>query len=102
MRVYEEYASAKEKREAQKGATRAKPTGKARGYVFTFPENGHCPDGSIEGLAPLLTNIEQGVEVKHCSMASSSVSYEYLRERCRRVGRNHLPNDWKKLAKEYA
>lgn len=102
MRVYEEYKNPKEKRQAQKGAKRGKPTGKARGYAFIFDENGSFISSGTpcyEGLAPLMET-EQGASLKECPLACTNIAHEYLRENCRRVGIKHLPADWKSKAIE--
>lgn len=86
LNVYEQYESAKEKREAQKGAKRGKPTGKARGYIFVFDENGMNSRGFYDASATLF-DIEPG---------GTGVSLDYLRANCRKVGGIYLKGGWKK------
>ena len=100
MRVYEEYQSAKEKRQAQRGAKPGKPTGKARGYCFVFDENGRTPQGHYDCRGPVYFT-EPGATPDACGMAGSTCSPEFLRERCRRVGGKHLPKAWRNLWEEY-
>ena len=95
--VFEEYASDKEKRAAQKGAKRGKPTGKARGYFFAFTCNGWV-NGSIDGVGSVF-DVQPGGPPQ--AMGSCSSSRAHLRERCRRVGARHLPPEWKKEYDHY-
>ena len=95
MRVYEQYESAKEKREAQKGAKRGKPTGKARGYIFVFDENGMNSRGFYDASATLF-DIEPGGAFPSTGMGGTGVSLDYLRANCRKVGGIYLKGGWKK------
>lgn len=101
MRVYEEYRDNAEKRRAQRGAKRAVPTGQARGYVFLFDENSRGSHGHMEGLATVI-ELDQGAEPSYPrgALNLSSISDEYLRDNCRRVGRCHLTGSWKALAED--
>ena len=100
MRVYEEYATAKEKRQAQRGAQHGKPTGKARGYCFVFDENGQTSTGFYDCRGPVLFT-EPGATPDQTGMAGSTCSPDWIRECCRRVGGKHLPPAWRKLWEEY-
>ena len=92
IRVYEDYATSTEKKSAQRGAQRGKPTGVARGYLFVFVGNGRTYQGVWEGMGPVYL-LEPGSDEVH-TMASTGISSQYLRENCRRVGRKHLPKVW--------
>lgn len=94
MQVFEDYASPAEKRAAQKGAKLGKPTGKARGYIFVFNENGWTPTGNRDCVASVF-DVEPGCDDPKGNLCSTGVSQEYLRTRCRRVGGCHLPPKWK-------
>lgn len=94
MRVYEDYASPAEKRAAQKGAKLGKPTGKARGYIFVFNENGTNGSGCYGAVAGVM-DVEPGCDDPKGNLGSTNVSMCYLRTRCRRVGGCHLPPKWK-------
>lgn len=101
MRIYEEYLDAKEKREAQYRARRGRPTGRARGFVFIFNVDGFLDHRGIlcyEAVSPLFV-LDQGADPPTCLtggyfMVSGSVSADYLRTHCRRVGKEHLPAKW--------
>jgi hypothetical protein len=94
MRVYEDYASPAEKRNAQKGAKRGQPSGKARGYIFVFDENGVNGSGCYDAVASVF-DVEPGCDDPKGNLASTGVSIDYLRTRCRKVGGCHLPPKWK-------
>lgn len=99
MIVYEEYATPAEKRAAQIGAKRGKPTGKARGYFFAFNENGRTGDGGYEGRGQVYGGQQPGsTDIR---MAGTSASAQYLQTCCRRVGGRHLPKPWKTLWESY-
>ena len=101
MRVYEEYPSARTKRRSQKGARRAKPTGKARGYIYVFNENGSFI-GSRSGPfydADVSTYDEDDFSPGPVRRSGSVVSREHLTRRCRFVGLGHLPKPWKEYGK---
>ena len=93
MRVYEEYESAKEKRAAQNGAKRMKPTGKARAYLLVVPENGRNSQGHYEGVG---TVFDQPPGAEDTRLASTAINLDFLRENCRIVGRRYLPDQWKR------
>lgn len=98
MIVYEEYASPAEKRQAQKGAKRGKPTGKARGYFFAFNENGRERDGGWGGMGCVYEGQPGSTDTR---MAGTAASPDYLAKNCRRVGGHHLPKPWRALWDEY-
>ncbi len=93
MIVFEEYASAAEKRKAQKGAKRSMPTGLARGYLFLFRENGYNGQGMMDCVGTVYDSAP-GADVNETGLASSTCSIEYLRTNCRRVGGKHLTGGW--------
>lgn len=95
MLVYEEYASNREKRLAQRGAKLGKPTGKARGYTFVFNENGTFGAGLQEAVGSVF-ELEPG-EGPERGLASTAASRDYLRLYCRRIGGKHLPSEWRKV-----
>jgi hypothetical protein len=95
--VYEEYKDTKEKRQAQKGASRGVPTGKARGYAFVFACNGMYGNMMWEGMAPVFYLLPGSTDTS--SMASTGMSWGYLRSQCRRIGKKYLTGNWKKFLK---
>lgn len=90
MICYEEYGSPKEKQAAKKGAKRGHPTGKAKGYLLADLDD-ISPDGTI-GAVSSIFDLWAGYGV--IGLAYISVSRDYLRKNCRRVGRNYIPEDW--------
>jgi len=104
MRVYEEYETPAEKKQAQRGAKRGKPTGKARGYFFAFTENGIYWSGGRamqEGVGSVFY-CEPGDGPDEAGRATTSASCDWLRENCRYVGAKHLPAAWRKVYAWYA
>ena len=101
MRVYEEYSSFQEKRQAQRGAKRGKPTGKARGYCFVFDENGQNGRGFYDCRGPVMGDAAPGAGPDQTGMAGSICSPKWLSACCRRVGGKYLPKAWRKLWEEY-
>ena len=95
MTVFEEYDTAAEKRKAQQRAKRGKPTGKARGFVFVFEENGWTTRGTRDARGSVF-HLEPG-EGPRGELASVGPSMDYLRQNCRRVGGRHLPPEWRKI-----
>lgn len=95
MRVYEEYASAAEKRDAQRGAKRGKPTGKSNGYLFVVNENGRNSEGDLDAIVSV-TEYEAGNTDPRGMLGSSGVGVIYLRTNCRRIGAKYLPPKWKR------
>ena len=91
---YEDYDTPKAKRKAQKGAKRGKRTNQANGYISVAWCNGLTP-----GKSPCVDAL---VSVSHqdpgagptTGIASSGVSLDYLRDNCRRIARNEVPNEW--------
>jgi len=94
VRVYEEYASPKEKRQAQRGARRGYATGKARGYLFVFNEDGKDRRGHFFAIGELFDGSEPG-ESPHC-MTHCTPSTTFLRDNCRFVGFGSIPASWKR------
>lgn len=90
MLVYEEYKNPAQKRAAQKGAKRGKPTGKAPAFIFVYHENGVGPRGMVEATVAIYDPPTPD------NLAGTSVSRDYLRTQCRRVGAKHLPPAWRK------
>jgi hypothetical protein len=97
--VYEEYASAHDKRAAQRGARRGAATGKAKGYVLVFDENGHgLSRGEVvywDALGELFTPEHDSGNPPRC-ITDCTPAWNYLREKCRRVGFESIPADWKR------
>lgn len=103
MRVYEEYKSAAEKRQAQNASRplrRMRPTGKARGYIFVFDENGVNGSGNYDAVASVF-DVEPGDDDPRGNLASTGVSIYHLRTCCRAVGGIHLPPKWKERWEYY-
>jgi hypothetical protein len=98
IRVYEEYATAKDKHKAQRGATRAQPTGKAKSFVFVYPST----DGKMWGVGclSLYENLPEVVDPNTVySMADSEIAWQFLHQQCRRIGKKYLPPAWAKYLK---
>jgi hypothetical protein len=99
VRVYEEYASARDKRVAQRGARRGVATGKAKGYVLVFDENGHgLSRGEAvwwDALGELFTPEHDSDNPPRC-ITDCTPAWNYLREKCRRVGFESIPVAWKR------
>ena len=100
MRVYEEYQDPQEKRKAQRGAKRGIATGKARGYVLVFNEDGieyaYGGERSIavyNGLGELFAGGEPGDLPR--AMVHCTPSIDFLRNHCRSVGFETIPQEWK-------
>jgi len=88
---HEEYESAKERREACKGAKSRQPTGKARGYILVDSRDPYHMEcyGSNSFLDP-------GDDPMHIGY-HGEVKHEYLwSQKCRRVGASHMPKEWLK------
>lgn len=99
MRVYEEYANAAEKRQAQRGAKRGRPTGKARGYCIVFDENGMFGSPPQYDSVSGVYHTEPG-EI-NTAVASCGVGLNWLRTCARRVGAAYLPKAWKAVYQQY-
>lgn len=97
MRVYEEYDTPAEKRRAQRGARRGKPTGKARAYVLVFPEHGTYFSGGHSCMEALATVFDTEPGAKAGPVATTGYCLERLRHNCRRIARRHLPPDWARV-----
>lgn len=93
MTVYEEYKSPAEKRAAQKGAKRGKPTGMSRGFIFVMDKRSNC-SGNLDIIASF-HDMEPGCKDPDGSLGCVSASHEYVRTHCRRVGGCHLPQLWR-------
>jgi len=99
MRIYEEYESNAEKRKAQRGAKRGVATGKARGYLFIFEEDGKHWSGHTmvySGAFGELLDVGQGPGAGPESITSVNPSDDHLRNKCRRVGFETIPDAWKR------
>jgi len=99
MRVYEEYNTPAEKRRAQRAAKplkRGNITGRSRGYVLVFNEDGNssCAGKYTYGGIANVYNTEPG-DGPH-SLASADPSLDYLQTNCRIVGFDYLPPEWQK------
>ena len=98
MYVVEEYASPAEKRKAQRDSAplkRKHPTGKSRGFMLVFNEDGNAGGREYSyGAFGNVCNTEPG-DGPH-SLASAFPSVEFLRESCRVVAFDYLPTEWKK------
>ncbi len=95
MRTYEEYDSPAEKRDAQRGATRGKATGMARGYILVFDEDGSHRSGTVtclQALGELMSNVEPGDPPR--SVTYATPSHGFLRSHCRKVGFFNIPPEW--------
>jgi len=100
MRVYEEYESQQEKRRAQRGASRGIATGIARGYVLVFDEDGiNTANGCYDGIGELHSGTEPG-EKPH-AMIHCTPHIDYLRDCCRFVGLESIPQEWKTAFARY-
>lgn len=95
MRIYEEYATPTDKRRAQKGAKLCKATGKAKGYLFVFNEDGMRSDRD-ETVYDALGECLETNDGLPCSITSVTPSLNYLRHWCRRIGFATLPEVWKR------
>ena len=93
---YEEYETPQTKRAAQRGANRSKVTGLATGYLFTTKQ--YNPNGLMEAVASIYA---QGIEPKAIGLTCTEVSRDYLHQRCRRIGRESLPKDWRDAFDRY-
>jgi len=100
MRVYEEYESAKEKRKAQRESAplgRRRITGKAKGYVLIFNEDGNSiTSGFAYGGYGSIISLDAG-DKPHGGVGSVNATPEYLRENCRLVGFEYIPKEWQKV-----
>lgn len=98
MRFYEEYENKTEKRRAQNSSRplrRKYPTGKARGYLLVFDEDGFSSSSSYTyGALGSILSLFPG-DKPYGGVSSASPSVDYLRENCRIVGANYLPPEWK-------
>ena len=94
IRIYEEYDNPAEKRQAQRGARHGKRTGKARGYLLTDQRTtDYGGPGTIGGVGSVLF---LGSGDGPCSgLTHVTPCWEYLREKCRRIGRSALPEEWR-------
>ena len=95
MRVYEEYDSPAAKRKASRGAVRVRPTGKARGYLLVFDEDGRYLEGGqpcFFGLAELLSESDPD---NPRLVTGMSIPVDHLERNCRRIGFDSLPVRWK-------
>jgi len=101
MRIYEEYETPAEKKRAQAGARRRRPTGKARGYCIIFPENGRSGRGFWDGTGACYFG-DPGCRPSQAPMAGGNISPEYLASDCRRVAVKYLDRDWRKVWDRYA
>lgn len=102
VRIYEEYDSPREKRQAQRGAKRGIATGRARGYLFVFNEDGihhttRC-QALYDSIGELFSGSKPGEEPH--SMTHSEVSITYLRFNCRFIGFDSIPQSWKQAFAE--
>ncbi len=95
MLVYEEYATAADKKKAQRGAKRGRPTGKATGYFFAFNENGRNNLGGFDGVGSVIDTKGEPVG-DSVALASVGPSLGYLLLKCRRIGAAHLSPVWKR------
>lgn len=98
MKVYEEYLDAAEKRRAQRAAKplkRMHPTGKARGYLLVFHEDGEASawPGRRNALGNCHATQPGG---KPHSLSHAQPELLYLRDSCRAVGMDHIPAEWRK------
>jgi len=92
MRIYEEYATHKEKRQAQHGAKLARATGKARGYLFVFDEDGINYQGQYNAIGETF-ELEPGEGPR--ALTTVYPTAQHLRLRCRRIKWDDLPEAWK-------
>ena len=104
--VYEEYATPKAKRAAQKGASRGKPTGIGCGFIFVFDRTPSFLSAvaCVEAVASVF-RLDPGDPPRRPGYGgwfvnTCHVSLEHLSSRCRRVGLKHLTGEWKELADE--
>lgn len=91
--VYEDYASAAEKKAAQSGAQRGVPTGKSRGYIFVY-RGEFSGNGEANAIASY-RDVEPGDDDPKDELGFTNISVEHLRKRCRKVSGCHLPPKWK-------
>lgn len=94
--VYEEFASKADKRKAQVGAKRGKPTDKNTGFIFVYGDlPGRVQNGTYmrDAYAAVFEQTPGSDLSGGCT--STSVSDDFLRERCRRVGGKYLTGKWK-------
>jgi len=96
MRIYEEYDTPQEKRKAQKGAKRGKATGKARGYLLVFNEDGYSGtcEATYGALGELMAGVEPGDEPRVITSCNPHV--DFLRTHCRFIGWDTVPEVWKR------
>lgn len=93
---YEEYSTPADKRRAQRaGAKYGKPTGKANAYVAAL--HGQSINGSYDAIGALYDTKPGEVS----PVCGTSAPYEYLRTRCRRVGKWDLPPEWRAMFANY-
>ena len=93
---YETYDFPRAKRAAQKGAKRGKPTGKANDYQLV-----DTTDRTTRGHGAIAPVYHQEPGEDCHGLAYTSVGWEYLATRCRRIGRCHLPTNWAKAFRRY-
>lgn len=93
---FETYDSPQAKRKAQKGAKRGIPTGKANDFLLVDDD-----DRSTQGQGAIAAVFHQEPGSDCHGLAYTTIGWEYKRDNCRRVGRNHLPESWKKAFDEY-
>lgn len=97
MKIYEEFDNPSDKRKAQRGASRGVATGKATGYVLVFNEDGIQRQGAnyvYEALGELMSHDGPGSLPNTITYVTPSV--DYLREKCRVVGWDTIPEVWKR------
>lgn len=95
IRIYEEYKTPQDKRRAQVGAKRGQPTGKARGYILVWDDDGFWGAGHEYCYNALgsICELEEGEAPR--MIGHVTPSHGYLGEKCRRVGREHMPREWR-------
>jgi len=99
MRFYEEYLDKADKRKAQNASRplkRKQPTGKARGYMLVFNEDGYSTTrGYTYGALGSVLTLGPG-DPPVGGLSSVDPSTDYLRDNCRIVGAEYLPPVWQR------
>lgn len=93
---YETYRTPQAKRKAQRGAFRGKTTGQAQDYILVDTK-----DRTHNGYGAIAPIYEQEVGSDCLGLAYCSIGWEFLRTRCRKIGRASMPKQWRDSFNRY-
>ena len=97
IRFYEEYETTSEKRAAQRGATLRQPTGKARAFILVDNRE----QSYLQGVVTVFQQAPGCPGPCPAALTVDEMSLDFLRHKCRMVGRRYLPDGWKKALFDY-